>query len=191
MGAALFPLVVGLGNPGSAYAWTRHNFGFMVLDAWARAEHLNWKSARFADAAITQTGSGVWLFKPGSFMNRSGEPLRAAMEWFKLGPEQILVVVDDVNLPLGKLRLRAKGSAGGHNGLRSIEASLGSVAYARLRGGVGAAPGMLDLADHVLGRFMEEEKNDLENMTMRALKTLKVCQTAGLEAGIKEASTEV
>jgi peptidyl-tRNA hydrolase, PTH1 family len=189
--APLFPLVVGLGNPGAAYADTRHNVGFMVLDEWAAAEKVAWKKVRFADALAAQTGDGIWLLKPQGYMNVSGVAVRAGLDWFKLAPEQVLVVVDDVSLGLGKLRLREKGSAGGHNGLGSIEQHLGSQAYARLRCGVGAAPDRVDLADHVLGRFRVEEKEILKEMMKRAVDGLKMCEHQGAAAAMNKVNREV
>lgn len=180
--AGIFPLVAGLGNPGAEYAATRHNFGFMVLDRLAREAGAVWKQAGFANALLVRLENGVWLLKPLDYMNRSGVAIRAALDWFKLGPEHLLVVVDDVSLPLGQLRVRSKGSDGGHNGLGSIESSLGTQNFARLRGGVGAAEPGRDLADHVLCRFRKEEEENLENMILRALEALRLCETQGVES---------
>ncbi|MDD5263117.1 MAG: aminoacyl-tRNA hydrolase [Methylacidiphilales bacterium] len=180
--AGLFPLVAGLGNPGSEYAATRHNFGFMVLDRFAREAGAEWKSAGFAHARLARLDDGVWLLKPMDYMNLSGAAVKAAADWFKLAPEQVLVVSDDVNLPLGHLRLRAKGSDGGHNGLKSVEAHLGTQQYARLRGGVGAAEPGRDLADHVLEQFGKDEKENLEKMIVRALEVLRECESHGVES---------
>lgn len=183
--------MVGLGNPGAEYTGTRHNVGFMVLDTWATEFKLVWKKVRFAKAEIAQTPSGVWLLKPLGYMNVSGVAVRAGLDWFKLQPEQVLVVVDDVSLGLGQLRLKAQGSAGGHNGLRSIEQHLSTQAYARLKCGVGSAPDQVDLADHVLGRFASEEKKVLKEMTERAVAGLKVCEHQGIAAAMNEVNREV
>lgn len=180
--AGLFPLVVGLGNPGAEYAATRHNFGFMVLDRWSSGPESRWKSAGFANAQMARLTSGEWLLKPQEYMNLSGRAVQAALDWFKLAPEQVLVVVDDVSLPLGQLRFRSGGSDGGHNGLKSIAAALGTSSYARLRGGVGAAEPETDLADHVLGRFRKEEKGILEQMIERAVEALRHCEIHGVES---------
>ena len=180
--AGLFPLVVGLGNPGAEYASTRHNFGFMVLERWAGGSRTAWKSAGYANARVARLESGEWLLKPQDYMNQSGLAVRAALEWFKLTPEQVLVVVDDVSLPVGQLRFRAKGSDGGHNGLKSVEALLGTTSYVRLRGGVGAADPRMDLADHVLSGFQPEEKEILEQMTERAVEALRYCEIHGVES---------
>ncbi|NJK90714.1 MAG: aminoacyl-tRNA hydrolase [Blastochloris sp.] len=187
----LYPLVVGLGNPGSGYVETRHNAGYMVVEGWARKKGLGWKRLRFGDAEGTQTPEGVWLMKPLGFMNLSGEAVRAALDWFKLEPEKILVVMDDVSLKLGQLRLREKGSAGGHNGLRSIEQHLGTQSYARLKCGVGAAPERMDLVDHVLGKFGPDEKEVVQRMITRAVDALELCEHEGVVAAMNEVNREV
>ncbi|MDR2463566.1 MAG: aminoacyl-tRNA hydrolase [Verrucomicrobiales bacterium] len=185
----LFPLVVGLGNPGAEYDSTRHNFGFMVVERWATVSGAGWKAAGFANALLARTADGVRLLKPLDYMNRSGVSVSAALNWFKLRPEQALIVVDDVNLPLGRLRLRAKGSAGGHNGLKSVSAALGTEEYARLRGGVGAADG--DLAGHVLGEFAKSEREILEEMIVRAVDALQNCQSLGLERAAAKIKNDI
>lgn len=187
----LFPLVVGLGNPGAEYANTRHNVGFMALEAWATEQKLHWEKMRFAQAVAAQTPSGVWLLKPLGYMNVSGLAVKAGMDWFKFKPEQVLVVLDDVSLKLGQLRLRAKGSTGGHNGLLSIQQHLGTQAYARLKCGVGSAPDRVDLADHVLGKFSLDEKVSLNEMITKAVAALKVCQHEGIAVAMNEVNREV
>ena len=182
--AGLFPLVVGLGNPGEEYRRTRHNFGFDVLDLWAGQEGIAWKRARFAHARTGQAAGGVWLVQPLSYMNLSGAVVADCLRWFKLPPERMLVVVDDVSLPLGRLRLRAAGSCGGHNGLRSIEAAVGTRGYPRLRGGVGAAEPEKNLSRHVLERFSREEEQEADKMKQRAVEAIRVCETEGLEAAM-------
>ena len=185
-----FPLVVGLGNPGSQYQATRHNVGFMVLDRWAAVSGSAWKQAGFANAQAAKTPEGIWLLKPLDYMNRSGFAISAALNWFKLDVSGLLVVVDDVNLPVGKLRLRAKGSAGGHNGLKSVEAQLGTRDYARLRAGVGEAVDGRDLTEHVLGRFANDEQKILDEMIVRALEVLQNCQSQGLEQAAAKIKNE-
>lgn len=180
--AGLFPLVVGLGNPGPLYQGTRHNIGFAVLDHWAARQGAVWKAARFAEAEACQLPGGIWLVKPLSYMNCSGPEIARCMNWFKRNPEQLLVVVDDIHLPLGRLRLRPAGSDGGHNGLRSIQAALGTQRYARLRCGVGSAGQDKDLKDYVLERFRTEEQDIAATMIARASRALEDCQTQGLEA---------
>ncbi|MDR1191785.1 MAG: aminoacyl-tRNA hydrolase [Verrucomicrobiales bacterium] len=187
----MFPLVVGLGNPGAEYDSTRHNFGFMVVERWATVSGASWKAAGFANALLARTESGTRLLKPLDYVNRSGVSVSAALSWFKLQPEQTLVVVDDVNLPLGRLRLRAKGSAGGHNGLKSVAAALGTEQYARLRGGVGAAAGDGGLVAHVLGKFADGERKILEEMIVRAVEVLQNCQHLGLDQAAAKIKNDI
>jgi PTH1 family peptidyl-tRNA hydrolase len=168
-------LIVGLGNPGAKYRGTRHNIGFAVADELARRANVSFESAP-VDALIARVRppSGVdqpvLIAKPLTFMNASGEATGALVRYFKVGLGDLLVVVDDVELPLGKLRARASGSAGGHNGLRSLLEHLGPD-FARLRVGVGRGPEgdmRRDLADHVLARFDAGESAEVERMTARA-----------------------
>lgn len=163
-------IVLGIGNPGAEYEGTRHNVGFMVLDVLARRLGLQFKRLERKDAAGTKwfsgkvkatlaegtaRGEGFTLAKPLTYVNLSGDVAAPMLRHYGLGPEALLVVVDDLNLPLGKLRLRATGSAGGHNGLRSIEAALMTQAYPRLRVGIGAPDA--GFVDHVLQRFSQAE----------------------------------
>jgi len=156
-------IIVGLGNPGSDYDRTRHNVGFRVLDALA--EELGVKVNRSRFRALTASAAvgreKVLLMKPQTFMNASGLAVEAAAHFYKVPPERILVIFDDISLPVGKIRIRGDGSAGGHNGLKSIISSLGSQAFPRIKVGVGAKPHPdYDLADWVLSRFSAlEEKN--------------------------------
>ncbi len=131
-----YQLIVGLGNPGGQYLFTRHNVGFMILDAWAHEDGFAFHEEKARKSHWAQLPSGERLIKPTTYMNESGEAVGAWLDWLKLTPSDLLVVVDDVALPLGQIRLRPDGSAGGHNGLKSIEARLGTTAYARLRCGV-------------------------------------------------------
>ena len=153
-------LIVGLGNPGRRYAGTRHNIGFDILDLLARRHGVAWEAGpRGIEALIARWRSAdVVLAKPLTFMNLSGAAVVALLQFYKIDPVDLLVVVDDVNIDLGRLRARPEGSAGGHNGLKSIIGSLGSQAYARLRVGVGRGDGRRDLADHVLAAFDAEER---------------------------------
>jgi len=153
-------LIVGLGNPGRQYAGTRHNVGFQVLDTFAERHQVEWETApRGIDALIgRQRSEGVLLAKPLTYMNGSGPSVVGLVQFFKIALPDALVIVDDVNLELGRLRARASGSAGGHNGLKSVVEALGSVEFARLRIGVGRGDGRRDLADHVLAKFEPEER---------------------------------
>jgi PTH1 family peptidyl-tRNA hydrolase len=178
-------LVVGLGNPGERYRQTRHNFGFEVVDRMAGRCKWEWQSCRYADALVAGNPAELLLVKPQGYMNLSGPEIRRVLDWFKWEAGSLLVVVDDVNLPLGKLRLRPDGSSGGHNGLASIEESLGTRAYARLRGGVGAPPGSGEsLPGHVLGRFAGAEVEAVDGMIGRAVETVEICRSRGMEAAM-------
>ncbi len=151
-------IVVGLGNPGKRYEGTRHNVGFAVVDALAEGPNVHGFGHRF-DAAVAELvdqGEKVLLLKPETFMNLSGRCVRQAVDFYQVPLEDVLVVCDDINLPLGKLRFRAKGTHGGHNGLRDIQNHLGT-AYSRLRIGVDAPPEE-GAVDYVLGRFRPSER---------------------------------
>jgi PTH1 family peptidyl-tRNA hydrolase len=159
-------LVIGLGNPGAKYAGTRHNVGFMALERLAAAAGSGFRNQAKLQGLLAEVGSGdqrLRLLMPQTFMNDSGRAIRAALDWFALQPQELLVVVDDMDLPLGKLRLRASGSAGGHNGLRSTISHLGTQDFPRLRIGIGApADNPVErkarTIGHVLGRFTPDEQ---------------------------------
>ena len=163
-------LVAGLGNPGARYRGTRHNVGFEVLDLLAGRQRLSFEAAP-AEAVQARWRQGedvVLLVKPLTFMNVSGQAVGALARYYKVALPDVLVVCDDVNLTLGRLRLRAGGSDGGHNGLRSIEIELGTNDYARLRVGVGRGDLRRDLAGHVLARFEPDEQPGIEAAIARA-----------------------
>ena len=182
-------LVVGLGNPGQKYAGTRHNVGFMALEAYAAAEHSRFRSMAKLQGEVAEVGFGsgrIRLLMPQTFMNESGRSIRAALDWFDLSADQVLVLVDDMDLPLGRLRLRAKGSAGGHNGLRSTIQHLGTQEFARLRIGIGA-PGRTAAerrertVSHVLGSFHKNEQPMLDAVLEEVIRGLDLIQRQGLE----------
>ncbi len=152
-------IIVGLGNPGSRYTGTRHNVGFDVVDWLAAGGGTGPFRSRFQAqvAEFIEGAESVLLLKPETFMNLSGQSVRAALDFYKLRVEDLLVVCDDIALPMGKLRMRESGTHGGHNGLRNIQEHLGTAAYCRLRIGVGE-PGD-DAVDHVLGRFKPGERD--------------------------------
>jgi PTH1 family peptidyl-tRNA hydrolase len=164
-------LVAGLGNPGLQYSGTRHNVGFMVIDALAGKNGVT-----LSRSAAWGSELGKWddilLIKPLSYMNRTGEALGRFAHYFKIQPEEILVVVDDVALPLGRLRLRQTGSDGGHNGLKSIIVHLGE-SFMRLRIGIGASSDAEQLTDHVLGEFDRSEKPTVERAIDRATEAIE------------------
>ena len=164
-------LIVFLGNPGPKYECTRHNAGFMAGDALAKKLGVSINRLRFKalTAAAEINGEKVLLMKPQTFMNLSGEAVGQAARFYKIPPERVLVVSDEISLPLGKLRVRPKGSAGGHNGLKSIIASLGSDAFPRIRIGVGAPPHPdYDMADWVLSVFRNQDLEDMRTAADRA-----------------------
>ena len=175
-------LIVGLGNPGAKYRGTRHNIGFAVVDELARRRAVGFDAAPVeALVAKIRGAEPVLLAKPLTFMNASGEAVGGLARYFKIEPADLLVVVDEAQLPLGKLRARARGSAGGHNGLKSLIAHLGDQ-FARLRIGVGRGDMRRDLADHVLARFDADEAAEVERMTTRAADASEMFVTSGIEA---------
>jgi len=174
-------LVAGLGNPGREYQRTRHNVGFMVLDRLAADAQLPWDYSEKWGAAWAKTN--VILIKPATYMNRSGQPLAAIANFYKIAASEIMVVLDDFALPLGRLRLRAQGSSGGHNGLESVFEHFGTEEIARLRIGIGAAPSA-GAVDYVLGRFFEEEKPILDAAIRRAADAVNCVIDKGLDAAM-------
>lgn len=174
-------LVAGLGNPGPRYRGTRHNVGFDVLDRVAARHGLVFDAAPAeALAARWRTGDGVLLVKPLSFMNLSGEAVAALARYYRIDVNDVLIVCDDVNLPLGRLRARASGSDGGHNGLKSVAQHLGTTAYARLRIGVGRGDDRRDLAAHVLARFEPEEQAGVDDAIARSADAVELWVAQGL-----------
>ncbi|HUI06681.1 MAG TPA: aminoacyl-tRNA hydrolase [Verrucomicrobiae bacterium] len=190
-------LVVGLGNPGKEYAGTRHNIGFAVLDRLAGkldcSFRRKWRfSAEVAEAVVGDAGKVV-LVKPRTYMNRSGVAVGAMLNWLKLVPDEMLVVVDDADLPLGEIRLRASGGSGGHNGLRSIiEALGGNEGFGRLRVGIGrpaAGPGTSPgpgITDHVLGEFAAAERELAERAAATAGEAIECCLRTGLTEAMNQ-----
>jgi len=176
-------VVVGLGNPGPKYAGTRHNVGFEVVDYLAKGPGCSAFREKF-EAFVAELKEGdetVLLIKPLTFMNLSGRAVRAVLDFYKLPVEQLLVVCDDFNLPLGKLRVRAKGSHGGQNGLRNIQEQLGTDAYARLRIGVGQ-PDPGEAVDFVLSRFKPGERAAAEEAVATAAQAVLTWVRGGIEA---------
>jgi PTH1 family peptidyl-tRNA hydrolase len=177
-------LVVGLGNPGKKYEGTRHNLGFAVVDAVASGPGVgSFKDAFESDIAEwREDGEKVLLMKPATFMNLSGRAVREAVDFYRLEVHDLLVVCDDMSLPLGKLRFRARGSHGGHNGLRDIQAHLGTSQYARLRVGVDAPGVEGEAVDHVLGRFRPSEKPMIAEAIRAAAEGVVVWVRQGIDA---------
>jgi peptidyl-tRNA hydrolase, PTH1 family len=164
-------LVAGLGNPGREYEQTRHNIGFLVVDRFATQSGSSWENSSKWGASWTKVGN-VLLVKPMTYMNRSGHPLQAIAQFHKIGPAEILIVLDDFALPLGRLRLRTSGGPGGHNGLESVLAQFATEEIPRLRLGIGGAPGEGSV-DYVLGRFLEEESPLVASTIDRAVDAVK------------------
>lgn len=177
-------IVVGLGNPGREYVGTRHNIGFEVVDRLATRVDRGWETgpATAMQARWRRGGADqdVLLVKPLTFMNLSGEAVGSLMRFYKVAVPDVLIVCDDVNLPLGRLRARGSGSEGGHNGLRSIAQQLGTIEYPRLRVGVGRGDTRRDLADHVLARFDAEEAGVVAEVVTKATEAVDLWIADGL-----------
>jgi PTH1 family peptidyl-tRNA hydrolase len=175
-------LIVGLGNPGRRYDGTRHNVGFDIVDLLARRHGADWEFApRGTDALVARWRSaGAAFAKPLTFMNLSGTAVVGVMQFFKIEPADLFVIVDDANIELGRLRARARGSAGGHNGLKSVIGSLGSEEFARLRVGVGRGDDRRDLADHVLAKFDADERAIVGEAVGRSADAAELFITEGI-----------
>lgn len=174
---AIMYMIAGLGNPTRQYEKTRHNIGFDTIDKIADAFHISMRDAKLKSVCGSGViaGQKVLLLKPQTFMNNSGEAIRAALNFYKLDPEtQMLVIYDDISLEPGNLRIRLKGSAGGHNGIRSIIAHAGTQQFARMKIGVGHKPDGWDLADYVLGRFAKEEREAAEDAMKDAVQAAEL-----------------
>ena len=174
-------LIVGLGNPGPKYRGTRHNVGFEVLDLLAERASIPFESAPAEALMARWRANDALLVKPLTFMNQSGQAVGDLVRYLKVDVADVLVIVDEVQLPLGKIRARARGSAGGHNGLKSVIAHLGDE-FARLRLGVGRGDQRRDLADHVLSRFDADEGAEVERMIARAADASEVFIASGIAA---------
>ena len=175
-------MIVGLGNPGREYAGTRHNVGFDVIAELAARFQAS-PPRRRHDADLTEIVIGsekIWLIAPQTYMNRSGHSVRQAADFFQIPPDSILIVLDDMSLPVGKLRVRAGGSAGGQKGLISVLQSLGTQAVPRLRLGIGACPPQQDAADYVLGKFSKSERELVESAVYRAADACEAWVKSGL-----------
>ena len=185
-------LIVGLGNPGPEYRDTRHNVGFMVADALADRWRVGdqWRekfgalliktTARGAAAPMVAEGDPVVIVKPLTFMNLSGQAVAGLAGFYKIEPADVFVVTDDVALPLGRLRARRAGGAGGHNGLKSVIQSLATQAFPRMRVGVGRGDNRRDLADHVLGRFDADERDTVSAAVLRAVDATEMFVAEGI-----------
>ncbi len=183
-------LIVGLGNPGAGYQDTRHNVGFQVVQAFAQARGWSFRHSSDLMGELAKgdvEGKRLFLLQPTTFMNSSGDAVRRCIDYYQVPIENLLVVCDDVALDLGTMRIRARGSDGGHNGLKSIAAHLRTQYYARLRIGVGS-PGQVVLADYVLGRFTSDEKVKVAAVVDRAQHILGLWISQGVAAAMQEAN---
>ena len=186
-------IIAGLGNPGMTYANTRHNAGFMALDQLAKSNSIDVKTMRFkSDCGDGNVGGErCLLMKPTTFMNLSGEAISQAAAFYKIPPERIVIMYDDISLPPGKLRIRRKGSAGGHNGMKSIIALLGTDEFPRVRIGVGAKPNPdYDLADWVLSKFTEDDMKNLTPALENAAKAAELIVQGKIDEAMNKFSTK-
>jgi peptidyl-tRNA hydrolase, PTH1 family len=182
-------LIVGLGNPGAEYAQTRHNAGFLLVEKLAGRWGANWANERKFQARIAkseQHGKRVLLCQPQTFMNLSGETVGDLTDFYRLPLGQLMVAVDDADLPFGEIRLRPGGSSGGHHGLESIEQHLGSREFARLRIGIGRQDGARQITNHVLGRFEAADSGLLEKILERAANQVDCWLAAGLQKAMSQ-----
>lgn len=187
-------LIAGLGNPKKEYDNTRHNIGFELIDALAEKHHISVMDVKHK--ALTGRGMieghKVTLAKPLTFMNLSGESIRALVDYYKIDCESELIVVsDDINLPPGQIRIRKAGSAGGHNGLKNIIGQLGSESFARIRIGVGEKPKGYDLADYVLGHFSKEEKPLMKEGILKAVSAAEMMLEGEIDRAMNEFNRKV
>jgi PTH1 family peptidyl-tRNA hydrolase len=180
-------LIAGLGNPGSKYRGTRHNVGFEVMETLAQRHGLTFETSPVeAVVARMRAPGAAWLVKPLTFMNLSGQAVAGLARYYRIDAPDLLVIVDDVNLELGRLRARREGSEGGHNGLRSVIEHLGTTGFPRLRVGVGRGDRRRDLADHVLARFDPDERPVVEEAITRAADAAELFITGSIEQVMNE-----
>jgi len=185
-------LIVGLGNIGSEYADTRHNVGFMVLDAFAKASNTSFSTLRYGSLAeVKVAGKRLLLLKPSTYMNRSGKAINYWLQEEQIPVERLLVVLDDLALPLGTLRMRKQGSDGGHNGLFSIQEHLHTQEYTRLRVGIGSNFGKGHQVDYVLGPWDDDEQRALPAVTDRCIEAIKTFVLLGPDRAMNSCNTVV
>lgn len=179
-------LIVGLGNPGKEYDGTRHNIGFEAIDSLGRKYSIDLNKSKFKGVCGEGfiEGKKVILLKPTTYMNLSGESIREVINFYKIDNNNIIVIYDDISLEIGKLRIREKGSAGGHNGIKSIIANLSTDVFPRIKIGVGQPKG--DLVSHVLGRFNKEEAQDLKEVIDASIKAVEIIMKNGAKAAMNE-----
>ena len=188
-------LIVGLGNPEPKYDRTRHNIGFDAVDTLAKAWQMSWKeNKRFQGLfceGVSPYGNKIRLLKPLTYMNRSGQAVRAVTDWYKISSHSVLVVYDDMDLPVGRLRIRLSGSAGGHNGMKSIISHLGSQKFPRLRIGIGKSDRKKQTISHVLGKFSKEETVVIEEVLYLSVKAVECSLKEGIEKAMSLYNSKV
>lgn len=185
-------LVAGLGNIGAEYADTRHNVGFMVLDAWAASADAAFQTARYGDIAkVSFKGRRITLLKPSTYMNLSGNAVRYWMNELGIPMENLIVICDDLNLPFGTLRMRKKGSDGGHNGLKNIQELLETTEYPRIRIGIGNNFKKGGQVDFVIGQMSQEEKEAMPEICNKAIEGIKAFTTIGPDRAMNSFNTQV
>ncbi|HIE11425.1 MAG TPA: aminoacyl-tRNA hydrolase [Kiritimatiellae bacterium] len=180
-------VVVGLGNPGRRYSNTRHNIGFAVVERlaeqWGKRFRRKWGTQSLVASGVLE-GRPVWLCKPTCFMNRSGGAVRALLRKAGAGPEALVVVVDDADLPVGRVRVRPRGGSGGHNGLKSVIAALGTEDFIRVRVGIGRPVAGGDMVEYVLSGFRPEEREQVDEVVGLAAEAVKRIMTEGVESAM-------
>jgi len=185
-------LVVGLGNIGSEYANTRHNIGFMILDAWAQASNIVFESARYGDVAVAKyKGREFYLLKPSTYMNLSGNAVRYWLQKLDIPMENLMVICDDLNLPFGSIRMRKSGSDGGHNGLKNIQELIETQNYGRIRLGIGNDFALGHQVDFVLGKFSDEQVAHISEMSKKIVSGLSVWAFMGIDRAMSTINTKV
>jgi PTH1 family peptidyl-tRNA hydrolase len=182
-------LIVGLGNPGAKYVRTRHNIGFLLVEALAKRWGGGWREEQKFEARLALVmvgGQRVLLCQPLTFMNASGTAVRAVAEFYRIPTDRLLIVLDDADLPLGELRMRSSGGTGGHHGLESVEQCLGTRAYGRLRLGIGRGPGLREITGHVLGRFAAGDQGVLDAVLERASGQVECWLRCGIQKAMND-----
>ena len=186
-------LLVGLGNPGATYDGTRHNIGFEVIDRLGNKYNIGINKNKYKSLIGEGNikGEKVILMKPQTYMNLSGEAIRVCIDFYKIQPEDVFVIFDDISLEVGQIRMRQNGSAGGHNGIKSIIAHLGTQNFPRLKFGVGEKPKGMDLANYVLGKFSAEEKEIIIPKTIDAIDAVATFIDEGMEKAMNKYNLKV
>ena len=185
-------LVVGLGNIGAEYANTRHNIGFMILDAWAQASNIVFESARYGDIAVAKNkGREFYLLKPSTYMNLSGNAVRYWLQKLDIPLENLMIICDDLNLPFGSIRMRKSGSDGGHNGLKNIQALIETQNYGRIRLGIGNDFEFGRQVDFVLGKFSPEEVEKIGEMSKKIVSGLSTWAFIGIDRAMSSVNTKI